>query len=217
MPKGSEALTQARREEIIDACAKLYETMGFKDVTIKEIGKVTSFTRTSIYNYFQTKEEIFLALIGREFSRWGEALAAAQAACPVPDRAQVAEILADTLSERVLLLKILSMNMFEIEEKSSLEQLIGFKKAFCGTVDQLERMLAQMTPPLDADGRKAFLYSFLPFMYGIYPYTATTEKQYKAMEANGFTAPALTPHGMILETASKLLAVDPAQDQRRKP
>ena len=52
MPKGSEALTNARKEEIIDACAALYETMGFRDITIRDIGAKTSFTRTSIYNYF---------------------------------------------------------------------------------------------------------------------------------------------------------------------
>ena len=33
MPKGSEELTNARKEEIINACASLYETMGFKDIT----------------------------------------------------------------------------------------------------------------------------------------------------------------------------------------
>ena len=65
MPKGSEELTLARREEIVNACAALYETMGFKEITIRDIGEKTSFTRTSIYNYFQTKEEIFLALFQR--------------------------------------------------------------------------------------------------------------------------------------------------------
>ena len=40
MPKGSEALTNARKEEIIDACAALYETMGFRDITI-QIGRAS--------------------------------------------------------------------------------------------------------------------------------------------------------------------------------
>ena len=57
MPKGSAELTRARREEIIAACRKLYETMSFKEITLKDIGQQTSFTRTSIYNYFETKEE----------------------------------------------------------------------------------------------------------------------------------------------------------------
>ena len=67
MPRGSEALTNARKEEIVDACERLYATMDFRDVTIREIGKATSFTRTSIYNYFETREEIFLALLQREY------------------------------------------------------------------------------------------------------------------------------------------------------
>ena len=54
MPKGSEELTNARKDEIINACASLYKTMGFKDITIRDIGAETSFTRTAIYNYFQT-------------------------------------------------------------------------------------------------------------------------------------------------------------------
>ena len=74
MPKGSEELTAARKEEIITACAELYKTMSFKEITIKEIGNATTFTRTSIYNYFQTKEEIFLALLQREYELWVQSL-----------------------------------------------------------------------------------------------------------------------------------------------
>ena len=73
MSRGSPALTAARKEEIIQACAKLNETMSFKEITIKEIGAATSFTRTSIYNYFETKEEIFLALLQREYESGADA------------------------------------------------------------------------------------------------------------------------------------------------
>ena len=65
MPKGSAKLTNSRREEIISACRKLYQTMSYREITIKEIAEETSFTRPSIYNYFETKEEIFLALFRR--------------------------------------------------------------------------------------------------------------------------------------------------------
>ena len=74
MPKGSLERTAARKEEIINACEKLYQTMSFKDITLKEIGNETSFSRPTIYNYYQTKEEIFLALFEREYIRWNEEL-----------------------------------------------------------------------------------------------------------------------------------------------
>ena len=37
MPKSSEELTRARRDEIVNACASLYESMSFKEITLKEI------------------------------------------------------------------------------------------------------------------------------------------------------------------------------------
>ena len=79
MSRGSPELTAARREEIIAACAELNETMSFREITIKEIGAATSFTRTSIYNYFETKEEIFLALLQKEYELWVEAMDAVMA------------------------------------------------------------------------------------------------------------------------------------------
>ncbi len=58
MPKSSAERTNARKEEIISAAESLYQKKGFKDITIQDIARETSFTRTSIYNYFETKEEI---------------------------------------------------------------------------------------------------------------------------------------------------------------
>ena len=74
MPKGSAKLVASRKDEIVKAAETLYQTMNFKDITLKEIAELTTFTRTSIYNYFQTKEEIFLTLHKIEYERWIEDL-----------------------------------------------------------------------------------------------------------------------------------------------
>ena len=71
MPAGSEARTNARKEEIINACEELYQTVSFKDITLKDIAAKTTFSRTSIYNYFQTKEEIFLKHCSKENTTGG--------------------------------------------------------------------------------------------------------------------------------------------------
>ena len=118
MPKGSPELTAARKEEIINACEQLYKTMSFKEITLKEIGAVTSFTRTSIYNYFQTKEEIFLALFEREYDRWNESLAVILENNDSLTRRELAEKIAESLSERLQLLKLLSTNHFPPIEQS---------------------------------------------------------------------------------------------------
>ena len=182
MPKGSEELTHARKEEIIDACAALYETMGFRDITIRDIGAKTSFTRTSIYNYFQTKEEIFLALLQREHEAWVadlEELARQGGALSVEE---FADRMARMLEKRKCMLKLMCMNLYDMEGNSRLENLVAFKKVYAAAIDGVSRCLERFFPAMTARDIRTFIYAFFPFLFGVYPYAAPTEKQREAME-----------------------------------
>ena len=185
MPKGSKELTEARKEEIITACAELYKTMSFKDITIKEIGNATSFTRTSIYNYFQTKEEIFLALLQREYELWISKLKQIQEEHEKLTPAEFADALAHSLEERHNLLKIMSMNHYDMEDNSRIERLIDFKVVYGQSLAEVRNCLDKFFPEMTAQDKQSFIYSFFPFMFGIYPYTVVTDNQREAMKQAG--------------------------------
>ena len=182
MPKGSEELTNARKEEIIDACAALYETMGFRDITIRDIGAKTSFTRTSIYNYFQTKEEIFLALLQREHELWIADLEGLARRDDPLSAEQFADALARTLERRSCMLKLMSMNLYDMEGNSRLENLVSFKRSYASALRAVTCCLGRFFPVMTASEIQDFLYAFFPFLFGVYPYTSHTEKQLEAME-----------------------------------
>lgn len=182
MPKGSDELTQARKDEIVNACAELYETMGFRDITIRDIGAKTSFTRTSIYNYFQTKEEIFLALLQREHETW---IADLEEIIQGNESLSVdgfADTLAHTLEKRVCMLKLMSMNLYDMEGNSRLENLAVFKQSYAGTLRAVTCCLEKFFPGMTPGDIQNFIYAFFPFLFGIYPYTSHTEKQLEAMK-----------------------------------
>lgn len=202
MPKISAEATAARYQEIIDACAKLYETMNFRDITIKEISKETTFSRASVYNYFETKEEIFLALFRQEYERWIEALNGIDGALTA---AGYASELSKTLEARKTLLKLLSMNMYDMEENSRPEQLAKFKAAYGAAIHALEGSLMRVFPTMDERQRKDFLFAFLPFMYGIWPYTCVTEKQWTAMREAGLDFPEYTVSELVKPAVEKML------------
>ena len=183
MPKGSEELTHARREEIIDACAALYETMGFRDITIRDIGAKTSFTRTSIYNYFQTKEEIFLALLQREHERWAADLEELARRDGPLSAGEFADGMARVLEKRGCMLQLMSMNLYDMEGNRRLGNLVDFKRAYAGALGAVTLCLEKAFPHLTAEEIQSFLYAFFPFLFGVYPYTSHTEKQLAAMEA----------------------------------
>lgn len=181
MPKGSPELTAARKEEIISACEQLYKTMSFKDITLKEIGNVTSFTRTSIYNYFQTKEEIFLALYTREYDRWNEDLQGILNENVKLSKKQLSKKIASSIAKREQLLKLLSMNNYDMESNSRPELLVSFKVAYGESLRNIQKILKKFCPDMNEADIKSFIYVFFPFMFGIYPYTTVTDKQREAM------------------------------------
>lgn len=205
MPKGSPELTNARREEIIDACEELYKTMSFKEITVKEIGNATSFTRTSIYNYFQTKEEIFLALLKREYELWIEELQMIKNDNEKLTRLAFAEKIATSLEHRRQLLKIMSMNMYDMEENSRMENLVEFKSAYGLSLKTFAELMSQFFPAMRAEERQIFIYQFFPFIYGIYPYTAVTDKQREAMKEAGVGYVYMSVYEITLKCLLRLL------------
>ena len=182
MPKGSPELTNARKEEIITACSKLYETMSFKEITIKEIASFTSFTRPSIYNYFQTKEEIFLALLGREYDLWTEDLQQLHDSHDTMTVDEFSSALAHTLERRERMLKLMSMNHYDMETSSRMENLVEFKKSYGASMKAVIRCVRKFFPQKTPQDVQGFVYGFFPFLFGVYPYTFVSEKQREAME-----------------------------------
>ena len=185
MRKGTPEQVALKREEIVDACEQLYQTMSFREITLKEISKITSFSRPTIYNYFETKEEIFLALFKREYDRWNEALTAILEENGWLTKAQLADRIAQSLADREQLLKILSMNNFDMEANSRQEMLTSFKYSYGRSMKLMCMMLEKNCPDMGAVENQNFIYTFYPFMFGIYPYTAVTEKQKTAMREAG--------------------------------
>ena len=205
MPKGSPELTAARKEEIVGACEQLYQTMSFKDITLKEIGEVTSFSRPSIYNYFQTKEEIFLALFEREYVRWNEELTSIFNDNEALSSEELAEKIAVSIQNRAQLLKLLSMNNYDMEANSRPERLTSFKKAYGESMRNMRRLLEKFCPQMNEAERQNFIYVFFPFMFGIYPYAEVTDKQRYAMKEAGVDFTYQTIYEITYACLTKLL------------
>ena len=174
-----------KREEIINACEQLYQTMSFREITLKEIGNITSFSRPTIYNYFETKEEIFLGLFQREYDRWNDDLTAILNGNDRLTKKELADRIANSLAGRGQLLKLLSMNNYDMEANSRQELLNTFKQSYGRSIQLTSMLLEKFCPDMSATEIRNFIYTFYPFMFGIYPYTAVTEKQRAAMKEAG--------------------------------
>lgn len=68
---------EARREQLLDACATIVDTEGFHAVTIDRVATECGVTRTVVYQQFGGLDGMIDALIERASSRAGAAFAAA--------------------------------------------------------------------------------------------------------------------------------------------
>ena len=205
MPRGSEELTNSRKNEIISACAKLYETMSFKEITLKEIWEKTSCPRTSIYNYFKTKEAIFLAVVQREYELWIRDLEILYQENERMSVNEFAGAVAHTLEKRECLLKLLAMNHYDMEANSRMENLVAFKVAYGNSLRAVSCCLGKFFPSMSVGDIQGFIYAFFPFLFGVYPYTVVTEKQKAAMQEAGVDYVCLSVYEIIDSMVKKLL------------
>ena len=72
MPKGiplTEEEQQRRRKEIIDASLHLFLERGFNETSMREIANAAGVGKSTLYDYFQSKEEILISYAGGEIQK----------------------------------------------------------------------------------------------------------------------------------------------------
>jgi AcrR family transcriptional regulator len=71
MPKVSEEHRARRREEILDAARRCFARHGYEGATVTRLERESGLSRGAIFNYFASKEDIFLQLVERDQERFG--------------------------------------------------------------------------------------------------------------------------------------------------
>jgi len=58
---------RTRRRDILDAALKLFSRKGYSGTSISEIAQASEFSVGSIYNFFETKENLYLTIVEEKF------------------------------------------------------------------------------------------------------------------------------------------------------
>jgi AcrR family transcriptional regulator len=82
--------TEARRERIIEVAAEVFLAEGFERASMSEITRRVGGSKATLYGYFASKEELFLAVVQAEGTRQ---LAAAEAQITAAAPGQLPEVL----------------------------------------------------------------------------------------------------------------------------
>jgi AcrR family transcriptional regulator len=72
MPKVSEEHKEARREQILEGAQRAFARHGYEGATVARLEEETGLSRGAIFNYFEHKEALFVALVRRSSDRFVE-------------------------------------------------------------------------------------------------------------------------------------------------
>jgi AcrR family transcriptional regulator len=70
MPKLTEEAKEARREAILGPARQCFAEFGYEGATVARLEQATGLSRGAIFNWFGTKEELFLALADADAARF---------------------------------------------------------------------------------------------------------------------------------------------------
>jgi AcrR family transcriptional regulator len=140
---------QERRELLLTSASALFERHGFAGVTMAEIAREAGLAKGTVYLYFKTKEELFLALLDRELDRWSLAMAEALSQRQTWRPAQLAAAAAQALEERHLLRKLLALMGSVLEHNVDYESALAFKEGLARRAWASGALLESVFPFLD--------------------------------------------------------------------
>lgn len=66
----TETQKESRKNDIYEATLSLFNKHGYENVSFNSIAKESNFTKSNMYRYFDSKEDIFLNIFGDMFETW---------------------------------------------------------------------------------------------------------------------------------------------------
>ena len=166
-----------RKKEILDAMDSLYLNKELSSIYLKDISEMTHISRTAIYFYYKSKEEILLDSFYNHFIKLDDALSILTT--KTLPKEELIDNITSIFEENIIILKIMSSNLEDIERSTSLENLITLKKEFKRFQTIFKLLIKKINPSIDEN---IVLTTFITMMYGYYPISYPIDVQKEAMK-----------------------------------
>ena len=131
-----------RRQQILDAAKAHFEAVGYESFSMANLAKQAGVAKGTLYLYFATREEVFLALYGQSLLRWSD-LFINSLRGDMSDR-DYCQSLHNTAMADDGFVPLLVRLEHMIEHNVSFERLIETKRLFAARI----KLIAQASAPV---------------------------------------------------------------------
>ncbi len=151
-----------RKIAIQEAAFTLFKNNGYDDVSFNGIALQAGFTKSNMYRYFSSKEEIFLNIFSDLFERWvNDCLKSLKKLKSNTALITFAKTYVDSHKNHTKFLDLTPILFLSLERNSSYDQLLKFKTLAKNLLYQLAVEISRIFPNLPLN--KSFQYLNLSF------------------------------------------------------
>lgn len=170
------AQKEKRRQDILDSAKDLFNaTPDYNSLLMKHIAENIKLTKGTLYLYFKTKEEVFLALYTQEFNQIFDRI---DAALKEDSGAGTVDTLVELLSEQLAgedtFLRLNSLLHTVLEQNIEFETALAFKTLLRDRLLSSGHLLAAYLPPLSPHDGAELLLSTHELLIGCYQSASPT-------------------------------------------
>ena len=171
-----------RIAEIISATERLYKNYSYEDITFVSIAKEANFTRSNLYKYFGSKEEIFLEFLKHDLIKWRKDLVKSFNKKKKYSVKEFSELWVKILLKHKRLLELLSIMFIHLEKNVSVEAFTDFKFSTKAEMEAAAELLCTLFPKLTPEKAARFIYLQGGAAVGIYQMTDYSDFQLEALK-----------------------------------
>ena len=172
-----------RMDAIMDATEALFRELPYHEINMGLIAKELGWSRSNLYKYAATREEIFLELHSRANRALIDDLVQALSDAPVEDAA-FARRVAVAFNKHPEYLNYQDILISIIESNASLDRLVAFKRAFAEMSKPLMDILQRQTSASGAEAHDLYL-RLIYQAPGLYHHFHCAERTREAMRLAG--------------------------------
>jgi len=143
---------ESRKNDIFEATLSLFKKHSYENVSFNKIAKEANFTKSNMYRYFQSKEDIFLSIFGEMFKTWQKHYIYELKKLNENESYEVfAQVWVDSYLQYPNFLDLIPLLFLSLEKNSSYDQLIKFKRLSRDLLFQVALEVGKIYPSLDPD------------------------------------------------------------------
>lgn len=179
----TEEQVNIRKEEIINIVSKMFDEMDYQNISMKTISEKISIARSSLYCYYNSKEEIMLDVLKNDYIKFLKTI------IENFENKDTIEELTDNITDAYMnnlrVMKIISLYLTDIEIHCSLESLVNFKKDFVTYMLDLKKSICKRFNNIPEKESLIIYNSLLMLTHSLYPLINPVENQKEAMRIVG--------------------------------